>query len=242
MTAIQNEKKLKMKIAGFRKTSLIDYPDNISAVLFTQGCNCRCIYCHNPELVTCEPEGKEYMDLDYFWNFLEERGHLLDGVVITGGEPTLQPGIIDFIDKIKTINLKVKLDTNGSNFAVVKQLVRNNFVDYWAVDVKASFGKYEEIVQKGEVVEDVKKSINLIKQSENNHEFRTTVVPGYHDHQELGKIAKIITGAEKYCIQNFRPDITLKEKLQEKRQFPEEKLGEFKGIADKYIGKVVIRN
>jgi len=143
MVNINSKKKIKMKIAGFRKTGLIDYPDNISAVLFTQGCNCRCIYCHNPELVACEPEGKEYMDLDYFWDFLEEREHLLDGVVISGGEPTLQAGIIDFIDEIKAKNLKVKLDTNGSNFEVIKQLVRKDFVDYWAVDVKASYGKYE---------------------------------------------------------------------------------------------------
>ena len=229
-----------IKIAGFRKTSLVDYTDHISTVLFTQGCNCRCPYCHNPGLIPKEPEDQDYMDLDYFWNFLEKRQHLLDGVVITGGEPTLQEGIFDFIQNIKNRGLKVKLDTNGANFQILQKLIKRNYIDYCAVDFKASYQNYEQLTGKN-ITKSLKKCVNLVVNDDLDYEFRTTVVPGIHTEVEIKKIAETIKGAEKYCIQNFRPKITLDSDFENKRQFPEEKLEKFKKIAGKFVKNVEIR-
>ena len=230
-----------INIAGFRKTSLIDYPDNISTVLFTQGCNCKCPYCHNPGLVSFE-EDKNYMDLEYFWDFVNERQHLLDGVVITGGEPTLQKDIVDFIKNIRNRSMKVKLDTNGSNFKVVEELLEEKLIDYIAMDIKAPFSKYNKVAGNQNIVPDVKKSINLILKSDINYEFRTTVVPGLHKKEDIKNIATSIKEADKYSIQNFRSDITLDSDLAETREFPESKLNKFKKLAGEYVKNVEIKN
>ena len=238
---MSKSKCMNINIAGFRKTSLIDYPDHIATVIFTQGCNCRCPYCHNPGLIPDEVE-KEYMDLEYFQDFLKERQHLLDGVVITGGEPTLQEGIIDFIDDIKSRNMKIKLDTNGSNFQVIAELMERELVDYLAVDFKTTYDKYQELTQNEMIVTQFKKCVSLILNSNINHEFRTTVVPGLHTQADVEEIAETVAGADKYCIQNFRPDFTLDSDLEGRRQFPESKLEQFKEIAAVYVEEVEIRN
>lgn len=230
-----------VKIAGFRKTSLIDYPDNISTVLFTQGCNCRCGYCHNPGLIAKTAE-KDYMDLKYFWNFLNERGHLLDGVVITGGEPTLQDNLVSFVNEIKNRDMKVKLDTNGSGYKIIRKLIEKKLVDYLAMDIKVPFKKYKNLSNDENIVSNIKKSKDLILGSEIKHEFRTTVVPEMHTKNDIEKIVKSINGADKYYIQNFRPEITLDPEFGKRRKFPESKLKKFKNIAEKYIDIVEIRN
>ncbi|MFW6007075.1 MAG: anaerobic ribonucleoside-triphosphate reductase activating protein [Bacillota bacterium] len=232
---------LDIKIAGFRKTSLMDYPDNISTVLFTQGCNCRCPYCHNPGLIGQEVE-KNYMDLSYFRDFLKERQHLLDGVVITGGEPTLQKDIIPFIKNIKNREMKVKLDTNGSRSDILKKLMQAQLIDYIALDIKAPYNKYKKITGNDNMVSEVKRSVELVLESKIPHEFRTTVVPDLHHKKDISKIADSIRGADKYYIQNFRSEITLDVELQDSREFPETKLEEFKKIAENYLEEVEIRN
>lgn len=230
-----------MKIAGFRKTSLIDYPDHISTIIFTQGCNFRCPYCHNAELIPFSSD-KEFMDVDYFWQFLEEREHLLDGVVITGGEPTLQDDIIDFIEDIKSRGLKVKLDTNGTRFKVIEELVNSDLIDYLALDLKSSGERHEQITGISTGFDEISSTLNLMMDSQIKCEFRTTVVPGMHDGKEIEKIAKLIENADKYYIQNFRNKVTYDPQLQETIPFPESKLEEFKNIAGKYVRNVEVRN
>lgn len=236
-----------MKIAGFRKTSLIDYSGNIAAVVFTQGCNFRCPYCHNPELIASISEvDQEYMDLDYLWDLLQKREDLLDGVVITGGEPTLQQDLIQFCKKIKSFGMKVKLDTNGSRFEVLKKLVVEQLVDYVAMDIKSSLRKkdYNEVtgVKNSGYLDNIRESIDLLITSEIEYEFRTTVVPGYHGLEHIQKIANDIIGAEKYVLQNFRPEVTLKQELQEKTRFPDSRIEDFKEKAQEVLACVEIKN
>src|SRR6056297_2670673 len=124
-----------IKISGIQQTSLIDYPDYISTVLFTQGCNMDCAYCHNPELIPKENEN-EYMNTAYFWEYLDKRSDLIDGVVITGGEPLIQDSIYNFIKDIKKYDLLVKLDTNGTNYHLLEKLIDEDLIDYVAMDIK----------------------------------------------------------------------------------------------------------
>ncbi len=230
-----------MKIAGLQKTTLIDYPDHIATIIFTQGCNFQCGYCHNPTLITNSIEEDPYLPEEEFWNFLNQRKNLIDAVVITGGEPTLQQDLTEFIQKIKSYDLKVKLDTNGTQAELLKNLIQENLIDYIAMDIKAPLGEYPKIV--GECnTEEIKKSIKLIKESNLDYEFRTTVVPTLHSLEDMKEIAKLITGAKEYFIQNFRPVNTFNSKLLDLSPFPPQKLEEFKDIVKPYVKKVKIRN
>ncbi len=231
-----------MRLAGLQKTSVIDFPDQISAVVFTQGCNFYCPYCHNSQLIPLKlPDGKELMPEKYFFDFLQKRKKLLDGVTITGGEPLLQQDLKEFMLKIKKdYNLLIKLDTNGSNAAKLKKLIEAELIDYLAVDIKFSWDRYQELAPKGLVAE-IKKTVELIKNSDLNYEFRTTVVPGLHDQNEIEKIAEQIKDTDKYFIQNFRPVNTLSPVLRESRSFAPSELNRFKKMAEKYLKKVQIR-
>ena len=231
-----------MKLAGLQKTSVIDFPDQISTVVFTQGCNFYCPYCHNSQLIPLEIPAGELMPEEYFFDFLKQRKNLLDGVTIPGGEPMLQPDFNTFIFKIKKdYNLKLKLDTNGSNTAELKKLLDAELIDYLAVDIKFSWSNYRQLAPEG-LVSEIKNSVQMIIDSELDYEFRTTVVPGLHDREEIGKIAHQIKGADKYFIQNFRPVNTLEPELSNSRSFAPSELDKFKKIAKKHLNNVQIRN
>lgn len=202
-----------MKIAGFKKQSLIDYPGNISSVIFTQGCNFRCDYCHNPNLVLPEKYETcfEEKELFTYWNKYK---HLLDAVCITGGEPSIHKDLPDFTHKIKEIGLKVKLDTNGTNPDMLKYLIKNKLVDFVAMDIKhvlelnhynASIG--QNLSQQN--FNHILKSILIIEESEIEHEFRTTVAKGLHSREQIENLKNRFKTS--YTIQNFKPDITLNE-------------------------------
>ncbi len=201
-----------MKITGFKKQSLIDYPGNISSVVFTQGCNFRCEYCHNPDLVLPEKFGSSYQEDDLF-AYWQKYQHLLDAVCITGGEPCIHSDLPDFIGKIKNLGLKVKLDTNGTYPNQIKYLTENKLIDSIAMDIKQvlDFNTYKRGVGYAltkQNYENVIESIQLIENSGIAYEFRTTAVKGLHSIDQI-KSLKYRFG-KAYKIQNFNPSISLK--------------------------------
>jgi len=201
-----------MLISGVQKFTLIDYPGKVACIVFTPGCNYRCGFCHNPEFVL--PEKIEQIKTSFipenvFFNFLAKRRALLDGVVITGGEPTLMYDLTDFIRKIKAMNLAVKLDTNGSNPERVKLLIAEKLIDYLAMDVKTSLDQYCAVAGPVTQAEAAAETIVLIKNSGVPHEFRSTVLPKLHSREILEKMADLVAGADRFYLQTFRPGNTL---------------------------------
>lgn len=191
-----------MKIYGLEKFSMVDYEGHICCTVFTAGCNFRCPFCHNADLV----EGKNLKQIseEEFFDFLNKRKGLLDGVCVSGGEPTLQPDLIEFIKKIKNLGYKVKLDTNGSNPEKLQQLIDLNLVDYVAMDIKNSIEQYNKTAGKGFYdVERIKQSVDILKQGKVPYEFRTTLIRGHHDEQEIGRIASWLEGGDKLFLQCF---------------------------------------
>lgn len=202
-----------MKIAGFKKQSLIDYPGNISSVVFTQGCNFRCDYCHNPDLVLHEKFGSCYKEEELF-AYWQKYQHLLDAVCITGGEPCIHKDLPDFISRIKQLGLKVKLDSNGTNPDMLRYLLNNNLIDSIAMDIKhiLDIEYYSKSV--GQLLTQqnfnhILKSIKLIEESGIEYEFRTTVAKGLHTIEQIKYLKNKFNLS--YSIQNFKPDITLNE-------------------------------
>lgn len=187
-----------MHIGGLQKNSFIDYPERISAVLFLYGCNFRCPYCHNPELVNGEMEP---LDPEQVMAFLKDRRGFLDGVVISGGEPALQKDLPGLCERIKEMGFPVKLDTNGSRPDVVRELIQQGLVDYLAMDIKTAPERYPETVWKEGDPERIRESIRLILDAGLPHEFRTTCVKPLVDEQIVREIGELIRGAEVYALQ-----------------------------------------
>lgn len=189
-----------MKISGFQKLSLVDFDGHISATIFVSGCNFACPFCHNAGLVNgSEPQISESEVLDY----LSKRFGLLDGVCVSGGEPTLYPDLPKFIAKLKSIGYLVKLDTNGTNPEMVKYLVENKLVDYIAMDIKNSKDSYNKTIGKDYDFGKIKTTIEYIMNCKVDYEFRTTLVKSLHTFEDIQKIAKLIAGAKKYYLQKF---------------------------------------
>lgn len=192
-----------MKIQGFQKMTLLDFPNRVACTLFTAGCNMRCPFCHNSLLVT-EIDQSFNIDQNEILGFLKKRIGLLDGVCITGGEPLLQPDIEDFIKSIKEIGYKVKLDTNGTSPEKLISLVEKNLVDYVAMDIKNSFEKYAETTGIPNIdLSGIKRSIDFLIHGNVDYEFRTTVVAQFHTVEDIRKIAVSLKGAKRYFLQNF---------------------------------------
>ena len=197
-----------MLIGGFQKSSLIDYPEKISAIVFTQECNFRCPYCHNPELIKGKRE-EERGKRKQIFEFLNSRISKLDGVVITGGEPTLHNDLPQFIGQIKDLGFSVKLDTNGTNPVMFQKLIDETLIDYVAMDIKAPIEKYSEVVCAQVNSDDILKSIEILKKSNIDYEFRTTVVKSQLSIDDFDNIGELIKGAKKYFLQRFLPTKTL---------------------------------
>ena len=198
-----------MVIKGFQKVSLIDYPGKIAAVVFTSGCNFRCPYCHNRDLVIARSEDGCFETFEVLKD-LEERKNLIEGVVLTGGEPTLQKDLPEFARKIKNLDLLVKLDTNGSSFSVLQSMVKNGLVDFVALDVKAPLDeRYARAVGLGNFdFSLILSSMKELMNSRIDYELRTTVVPGLHSEKDLldlGKQLSKIAPKARWFLQNFRP-------------------------------------
>lgn len=191
-----------MKILGLAKLTLLDYPSKIAATIFTGGCNMRCPFCHNPRLVFME---EEEISQEYVLDFLKSRIGILEGVCITGGEPLINNDIIPFIQKIKGLGYKVKLDTNGSFPDKLQQIIDEGLVDYVAMDIKNCPEKYPETVGRpGFDVAPILKSVQILMQGRIPYEFRTTTLKDFHTEEDFLKIGKWLEGADKYFIQPFK--------------------------------------
>jgi pyruvate formate lyase activating enzyme len=206
-----------MLIGGFQKLTLIDYPGKVATTVFTIGCNFRCPFCHNPDLINPSPEmirigrKNEYE----FLAFLKKRKGLLDGVCVTGGEPTVQPDLIPFLERVKSMGFLVKLDTNGLRPEVLREVLKRKLVDHIAMDVKHAPEKYP-LAMGGEIdMELIRESVELIQKSGLPYEFRTTVVPGIHTEEDFDAIGKWIRGTKHYYLQPFRPDIVFDSKVRD---------------------------
>lgn len=219
-----------MEIGGFIKNSLIDYPGKIASVVFTKGCNFRCKYCHNPDLVIPERIKKsKQISEDYIFSYLKKNKKMLDAVVVTGGEPLVQKDLIDFIKKIKSLGLLVKLDTNGAFPNILNKLFDLHLIDFIAMDVKAplEINKYQEITGKYidyDTIDKIKNSIWLILKSEIPHEFRTTTVKRITNKEDLIKISESIKNCHSFCLQDFNPDVVLDESYKKYTGYSQEVL------------------
>ena len=191
-----------MKIAGLRKLTLLDFPGRVACVVFTNGCNFRCPFCHNASLVVPKG-GHEEITEEEFFAFLKKRKGILDGVVITGGEPTLAHGLYDFIVAVKAAGYPVKLDTNGSFPEKLKPLLADKLLDYVAMDIKTLPESYERVAGVKVDMDALSKSIDMIRASGIPHEFRTTVVRGLHTEDDVVGIAKMLGAGEAYYLQGF---------------------------------------
>lgn len=225
-------------IGGIQKTSLLDYPDKISAIVFTQGCNFNCGYCHNPELLNSK---KDIYSTDVFFEFLEKRKGKLDGVVITGGEATLQADLIPFIKEVKSRGFAVKLDTNGYKPEVLEEALK--LVDYVAMDIKAPLEKYSQITKVEIDTTKIKKSIELIMQSDIDYEFRTTVLKSQLNFEDFEEIAELIKGAKKYYLQKFEAKTQINdENLKTQTSYSNEEFEPIIKMLKKQIKNVELRN
>ncbi len=270
-----------MIIGGLQKFSLLDYPDHISAIIFTQGCNFRCQFCYNPMLVWPETAGEvkyttssneeeekghTHISEDDLFRFLNDRLGKLQAIVITGGEPTLHQDLPEFVRKIKNLGFKVKLDTNGTNPKMLEKLIHtsntppvlsqegtfikgNSLVDYIAMDLKAPEDKYELVTGVKVNFKNIEKSVKIIKESKLPYEFRTTVVPGLIDKQDIEEMGKIIGDQSslkfrriKWYLQKFKSDIDLVNKdYQGKDSFTDKDMEEMAEIGRQYVGVCEVR-
>ena len=192
-----------MKICGLQKLTLLDYPEKVACTVFTGGCNLRCPFCHNASLVTGASDAEEIPDKELF-AFLKKRRGLLDGVCVTGGEPLLQPGLENFLRRVRELGYLVKLDTNGCFPDRLKALAGKGLIDFVAMDVKSSPEHYAEAVGRtGFDVSPVRESVEFLLSGRVDYEFRTTVVRGLHDEDILRGTALFIKGAKRYFLQKF---------------------------------------
>lgn len=192
-----------MSIQGLQKLTLLDYPGKVACTVFIGGCNLRCPFCHNAALVT-EKQGEPLMSPEELYAFLSKRQGILDGVCITGGEPLLYDDTFELIKKIRALGFAVKLDTNGCYPERLERLINEGLVDYVAMDIKNSPQKYAKTVGRENFdLSSVRKSVELLKNSGIDFEFRTTVVRGFHEVEDFEQIGKWLAGAKKYFLQGF---------------------------------------
>ena len=194
-----------MLIKGLQKLTLLDFPDKMACTLFTFGCNFRCPFCHNASLVLADRAGDDVMPEEEFFTFLSRRRGMLEGVCITGGEPTLQPDLADFIARIKDMGYAVKLDTNGYRPEVLRRLVEANLLDYVAMDIKNSLPRYGETVGITRFdTTPVEASMDYLMEGRVPFEFRTTLVRGLHTVEDVRTMGRRLAGPEAFFLQTFK--------------------------------------
>lgn len=225
---------------GIDKSDLINFPPFIVSTVYLSDCNFRCPYCHNPDLINNKSNLAQIPEKDVL-EFLETRKGWLDGVCITGGEPTLHKGLLEFMRKVKNLGFKVKLDTNGTNPDLLIEIIDQKIVDFIAMDIKAPLQRYKDITQTTVPTDLVSKSISIILSSKINYVFRTTVSPKYHNTADFTNIGKLISGAKQYIIQGARTNgNTLDADFKDTRQFTYKELDELAKRVRPYIKNIKI--
>ena len=219
-----------MIIDGFNKLTLLDYPGHVACIIFTRGCNFKCEYCHNSGFIENDKRPGLFSEEEVL-EYLKERKKTLEGIVISGGEPTIQKDLDKFIRKVKELGYKVKLDTNGSNPVILKRLLDENLLDYVAMDIKNTLDDYGKVSFVKTKKESLKESINLLKKSKIDYEFRTTIFKEIHDINKIKDILKLV-GNSKYYIQNFNLSENVKNKFL--HGFSKEELKEIKERLNNY--------
>jgi pyruvate formate lyase activating enzyme len=228
-----------MKIGGIQRFSSIDFPGNLAAVVFTVGCNLRCPFCHNPELVTGEAN---VLSEEYVLQFLSTRVRQLEGVVISGGEPTLQSDLSDFIEKIRALGFHIKLDTNGTRPDVLEYLIARKMLDFVAMDIKHVWARYAYAVGLRSIaIEKIQQSVALLMASDVDYEFRTTVIRDFHDPQDIVALSEQIRGARRYAVQEFIPEKTLSKDFAQKLPFERKSLETLAPEISKNVERFEIR-
>jgi pyruvate formate lyase activating enzyme len=229
-----------MVIGGLQKFSLQDFPGKIAAIVFCRGCNFRCPYCHNPELVDAEryaamiPPG-EVLD------FLSKRGGQLQGVVVTGGEPTLQGDLPDFLASIRDLGFAIKLDTNGSSPGMLSEILGRDLADYVAMDIKAPISSYSRVAGVAVQTKDIVESIRLLKDSPVPHEFRTTYIDSLLSIDDMRELPVLLQGCGRFVLQSFRPAKTLDEALLFHQSPTEARMKEIREMLEAAGLKVALR-
>lgn len=229
-----------LPIKGIQKTSLVDYPGKVACTVFLGGCNFRCPYCQNKDLILNVNKLKTIPEEEIL-EFLERKKKWLDGVCITGGEPLLYKDIVEFIRKIKKIGLLVKVDTNGTNPKLLKKIIDEKLADYVAMDIKAPIEKYDNATRVKVEKDKIKESIEILKEGKVDYEFRTTVVKDFFTDEDCLEIGKLLKGSKLYALQQFRPQNTLDKTYEKKSPYPKKKFDEFKKMLDEYVDKVELR-
>lgn len=226
-----------MRILGLEKVSMVDYPKKICATIFTGGCDFQCVFCHNSGIVH---ENYTPIKTEDVFAYLESRKHLLDAVTISGGEPTIQVDLEDFIIKVREMGFLVKLDTNGSHPAVLKNLIDKNLLDYVAMDIKNNFSNYGEISGNPHFdVKNVKDSLKILQESNVDYELRTTLVAHYHTEENIKKMANELAGESTLYLQKFKDcETCIKSNLE---AVPKTQAEEFQKILSKKIKNVILR-
>ncbi len=229
-----------MGVKGFQGTSLLDFPGRIASLVFWGGCNLTCPFCHNPALVL-EPEAYPDLDPAALLADLAERKHFIDGIVVSGGEPTLDPGLADFLAEVKALGLAVKLDTNGLVPQVIGELLERRLVDYLALDLKTLPARYPELhsgaVSPGKLLE----TIRLCRQAKIDLEYRTTCVPGWVDEEVVDKLGVLIEGAPLWVLQQFHAEHALCASARATVPYPPERIQSLADLAGRYVQRVQIR-
>jgi pyruvate formate lyase activating enzyme len=230
-----------MIIGGLQKTSLIDFPGKVSCVCFVSGCNFRCPYCHNPDLV--DNPANSVLDEAAFLSFIRERRGFLDGVVVSGGEPTLQSDLPAFAGRIKREGLNVKLDTNGSHPRMIQELIEKRLVDYVAMDIKTDPSLYPELLKEELDPGIIRASVMLIMDSGIPYEFRTTCLQPFVDAEKVEAIGRLIQGCSLYVLQSFRRTRVLDPGFfgDRKAGYGQEEMMHLKAVAEPWVISCVVR-
>jgi pyruvate formate lyase activating enzyme len=229
-----------LPIKGFQKTSLIDYPGKMCSVVFLADCNFRCPFCQNPDLILNPGRIPTIKQAEIF-EYLEAKRKWVDGVCVTGGEPTLHKDLPDFCAEVKKRGFLVKLDTNGTNPAMVRNMIKRDLVDFIAMDIKGPIEAYDSVAGVDVNKSDVRKTVEFIRSSGLDYEFRSTILPRLHKAADLKAIGEWLRGSKRYALQQFRPLATLDKSYEKEPSYSEDEMKRFGEMLKPYFGSVEVR-